>query len=186
MQEDRLHVGRTWRVLRRTAIAIGLSCAVACAPGSPRSDEMPAGANAVVTAIVDGDTIDVDVGDRDERVRLIGIDTPEVAHAAFGDRQANAAECFGEDALRYTGELLAVGSGVRLERDAVARDDYGRLLAYVYRASDGTFVNYEIVRHGFAQPLSIAPNTTFAALFVEAARSAEHDDVGLWRACERS
>ena len=62
----------------------------------------------------------------------------------------------------YTGELLAVGSGVRLERDVVARDDYGRLLAYVYRASDGAFVNYEIVRHGFAQPLTIAPNTTFA------------------------
>jgi micrococcal nuclease len=186
MQEDRFRVGRTWRVLRRTAIVIGLSCAAGCAPESSRSTGMPAGANAVVTAIVDDDTIEVDVGDRDERVRLIGIDTPEVAHPAFGDRQANAAECFGEDALRYTGELLTVGSGVRLERDVVARDDYGRLLAYVYRASDGAFVNYEIVRQGFAQPLTIAPNNTFAELFVEAARSAEHDDVGLWRACDRS
>ena len=134
---------------------------------------MPAGANAVVTAIVDGDTIDVDVGDREERVRLIGIDTPEIAHPAFGDRPPNDAECFGDEAQRYTGELLAVGSGVRLERDVVARDDYGRLLAYVYRAADGAFVNYEIVRHGFAQPLTIAPNTTFAELFVDAARSAE-------------
>ena len=144
---------------------------------------MPEGANAIVTAIVDGDTIDVDVGDREERVRLIGIDTPEIAHPAFGDRPPNEAECFGDEAQRYTGELLAVGSGVRLERDVVARDDYGRLLAYVYRAADGAFVNYEIVRHGLAQPLTIAPNTTFAELFVDAARSAEHDEVGLWAAC---
>jgi endonuclease YncB( thermonuclease family) len=164
---------------------LGLACAGGCSTGSSAVREMPAGADAVVTAIVDGDTIDVDVGDREERVRLIGIDTPEIAHPAFGDRPPNDAECFGDEAQRYTGELLAVGSGVRLERDVVARDDYGRLLAYVYRASDGAFVNYEIIRHGFAQPLTIAPNTTFADLFVAAARSAEHDDVGLWAACDR-
>jgi micrococcal nuclease len=138
-----------------------------------------------VTAIVDGDTIDVTVGAREERVRLIGIDTPEIAHAAFGDRPSNDAECFGDAAQRYTGDLLAVGSGIRLERDVVARDDYGRLLAYVYRASDSAFVNYEIVRHGYAQPLTIAPNTTFAELFVDAARTAERDDIGLWAACGR-
>jgi micrococcal nuclease len=172
-------------VRRPLAILLGLSCAAGCASGSSDVGEMPAGANAVVRAIVDGDTIDVDVGDREERVRLIGIDTPEIAHPVFGDRPPNDAECFADEAQRYTGELLAVGSGVRLERDVVARDDYGRLLAYVYRASDGAFVNYEIVRHGFAQPLTIAPNTTFAELFVDAARSAEHDDVGLWAACGR-
>ena len=165
------------------AIPVGLSFAAGCTSGSLRVDEMPAGANAVVTAIVDGDTIDVDVGGREERVRLIGIDTPEIAHPAFGDRPPNAAECFGDEAHQHTGELLVVGSGVRLERDVVARDDYGRLLAYVYRAADGAFVNYEIVRHGLAQPLTIAPNTTFAELFVDAARSAEHDAVGLWDAC---
>ena len=53
----------------------------------------------------------------------------------------------------------------------------------MYRASDDTFVNYEIVRHGFAQPLTIAPNTHFADVFVEAARRADADDVGLWAAC---
>jgi micrococcal nuclease len=169
---------------RSAAIMLGLSLAAGCASGS-HAGELPAGANAVVTAIVDGDTIDVDVSDREERVRLIGIDTPEIAHPAFGDRPPNDTECFGDEAQRYTGELLGVGSGVRLERDVVARDDYGRLLAYVYRASDGAFVNYEIVRQGFAQPLTIAPNTTFAELFVEAARAAEHDDVGLWAACGR-
>ena len=110
------------------AFLVGLCFAAGCTSGSSRVDEMPAGANAVVTAIVDGDTIDVDVGDREERVRLIGIDTPEIAHPAFGDRPPVEPECFGDEAQRYTGELLAVGSGVRLERDVVARDDYGRLL----------------------------------------------------------
>lgn len=154
-----------------------------CTGTNAAAAELPPGANAVVTKILDGDTIDVTIGGRDERVRLVGIDTPEIAHDAFDGRPANDVECYGVEAQRYTEQLLAVGSGVRLERDVVARDDYGRLLAYVYRAADGAFVNYEIVRHGFAQPLTIAPNTHFADVFVDAARTAEHDDVGLWAAC---
>jgi micrococcal nuclease len=139
--------------------------------------------NAVVERVVDGDTIDVVVDGREERVRMIGIDTPEIAHASSGDRPANPGECFGDEASQYTATLLAPGAPVRLERDVVARDDYGRLLAYVHRATDAIFVNYEIVRQGYAQPLTIAPNDRFAPLFVEAARLAEADDVGLWRAC---
>jgi micrococcal nuclease len=156
-----------------------------CTGSRSAATELPPDANAVVAEILDGDTIDVEVGGREERVRLIGIDTPEIAHDAFDGRAANDAECYGAEAQRYTEGLLAIGSGVRLERDVVPRDDYGRLLAYVYRASDGAFVNYEIVRHGFAQPLTIAPNTHFVDLFVEAARTAEHDDVGLWAACRQ-
>ena len=72
---------------------------------------------------------------------------------------------------------------MRLERDVVGRDDYGRILAYVYRASDGILVNYEIIRHGYARPLTIPPNDAHAELFVEAARAAEHDDAGLWSGC---
>jgi micrococcal nuclease len=72
---------------------------------------------------------------------------------------------------------------VRLERDVVGRDDYGRVLAYVYRASDGVFVNLELVRTGHAQPLSIEPNTVHAEAMVDAARAAERGDRGLWAAC---
>lgn len=145
-------------------------------------DTVPA-ANATVTHVVDGDTIDVVVDGRDARVRLLGIDTPEVEHAPSGDRPGNAAECFGDAAHAFTASLLPVGSRVRLERDVVGRDDYGRLLAYVHRASDGVFVNYELVRQGFAQPLSIPPNVAYAELIVEAARDAERADAGLWSAC---
>mgnify|MGYP003542914326 FL=1 len=163
----------------------------ACGGGSSAVPPPTTGAveaNATVDHIVDGDTIDIVVAGVDgaeERVRLIGIDTPEIAHAASGSRPEQVAECFGDEAKAYTASLLAVGTPVRLERDVVARDDYGRLLAYVYRASDGVLVNYEIVRHGYAQPLTIPPNVAFSDLMVDAARRAERDDTGLWSACGR-
>ncbi len=135
-------------------------------------------ANATVVLIVDGDTIDVLIDGRPERIRLIGIDTPEIAHDS-----ADASECFGPEATSFTTDLLAIGSDVRLERDVVGRDDYGRILAYVYRASDGIFVNYEIVRRGYATPLSIAPNSTFAAVMVIAAKQAQAEGLGLWGLC---
>ncbi|HWL42755.1 MAG TPA: thermonuclease family protein [Ilumatobacter sp.] len=140
-------------------------------------------ANATVEWVVDGDTIDVVIDGRTERVRLIGIDTPEVAHTGTPERPGNPAECFGDAASAFTGRLLPEGTPVRLERDVVARDDYGRLLAYVYRADDGVFVNYELARQGYAQPMTFPPNTAHAERFVDAARLAEADDAGLWAAC---
>jgi micrococcal nuclease len=179
-------------VTTRWLVVAGLLGLVGCggdsAPDGPADDASPTGTgtgvepNAVVDWIVDGDTIDVIVDGREERVRLTGIDTPEVAHAASGTRPAQVAECFGDEATAFVTQLVPVGTEVRLERDVVGRDDYGRLLAYVYRA-DGVFVNYEIVRQGYAQPLTIPPNVTHSDLFVEAARRAEADDVGLWAAC---
>ena len=134
-------------------------------------------ANATIDYVVDGDTVDVVIDGREERIRLIGIDTPETK------RPDTDIECFGPEASAFTESLLPVGTPVRIERDTVNRDDYGRLLGYVYRADDGIFVNYELVRQGFAQPLTIEPNTAYRELFVDAARSAEADDAGLWSAC---
>ena len=116
------------RLLRSLAVLAVL--AVAAYTATARDDSSSGGpeSDGKVVRVVDGDTIVVDIGGAEETVRLIGIDTPEIAHPAFGDRPPNDAECFGDEAQRYTGELLAVGSGVRLERDVVARDDYGRLL----------------------------------------------------------
>jgi micrococcal nuclease len=136
-------------------------------------------ANATVEHVVDGDTIDVLIDGTEERIRFTGIDTPETARLDTG----TPAECFGDEATAFTESLLPVGTPVRLERDVVGRDDYGRILAYVYRADDGIFVNYEIVRQGYARPLTIPPNETHAELMVGAARNAERDDIGLWSAC---
>lgn len=162
--------------------AVGLLAAGLLAAGCA-TPEAGADGGATVEHVVDGDTIDVLVGGRSERVRLIGIDTPEIAHAATGDRPGNDAECFGDEASAFTASLLPVGTPVRLERDVVGRDDYGRLLAYVHRASDDLFVNHEVVRRGYARPLTIPPNVTHHELMIEAARDAEQDDAGLWSAC---
>jgi micrococcal nuclease len=138
-------------------------------------------ANAVVTGHVDGDTLDVRVVtagiEREERVRLIGIDTPETMHPT------RPVECFGPEASAHLAELLPLGTPVRLERDLVGRDDYGRLLAYVHRATDGRFVNEALVADGYARPFPYEPNTAYAGVFVAAATGAEAAGLGLWSAC---
>ena len=133
--------------------------------------------NATMVHIVDGDTIDVRIGSRRERVRLIGIDTPETK------KPNTPVQCFGPEATKFTTSLLPLDTPLHLERDVVARDDYGRLLAYVYVAGDGTFVNLKIVRQGYARTLTIPPNEAHAAEFVAAARAAEAADIGLWAHC---
>lgn len=169
------------RPFRRPAVLFAVvSIASACRPGASGATDPSL---AVVEAVIDGDTIDVRIDGRHERVRLIGVDTPEVAHAAFGGRPANAAECFGEEARAFTEAIVPPGTEVRLLRDVVPRDDYGRLLAYVHLATDGRLVNLELVEAGMAQPLTIEPNTTHTAEFVEAARRAEAAATGLWSAC---
>ncbi len=131
----------------------------------------------MVEAVVDGDTVDVVVAGRHERVRLLGIDTPEVAH------DGAPPECFGPEASELTRSLLPVGSEVRLERDVVGRDDFGRLLAYVYRSDVGLLVNEELVARGYAEVLRIEPNGLLHERFVRAARAAERAGLGLWTAC---
>jgi len=131
----------------------------------------------VVDDVVDGDTIEIEIGGREEQVRLIGIDTPET-HVADGPP-----ECFGPEATDFTRSLLPLGTEVRLTRDAVGRDDYGRLLAYVYRRADDLFVNNAIIAAGYARPLTIDPNNAYGPQFVAAATAAEASDLGLWGAC---
>lgn len=131
----------------------------------------------VVEWVVDGDTLDVEIGGRRERVRLIGIDTPEM------NVEEGAPECFAPEATAFLTDLLPAGSDVRLVRDVVGRDDYGRLLAYVYRRSDELFVNEAILANGYARPLTIAPNDAFTAEFVAATRAAKQAETGLWAAC---
>lgn len=133
--------------------------------------------NATVERVVDGDTIVVEIDGGRETVRLIGIDTPETV------KPNTPVQCFGPEASKRTKELLPPGTPVRLERDVEARDDYGRLLAYVTRAVDGLFVNLALVEEGDAELLTFPPNTTHVAEFVDAATAAERADVGLWAAC---
>lgn len=167
--------------MRRTPVLLALLAALLVAavlPGCQRATATKDG-SATIEHVIDGDTVDVTVGDRHERIRLIGIDTPEV----YVD--TGVPECFGPEASGFTKSLLPPGTDVRLERDVVGRDDYGRLLAYVYVVRDGIEVmaNEQIIASGFAVPLTIEPNSTFADRFVDAARDAERAGLGLWAAC---
>ena len=135
------------------------------------------GATAVVKEVVDGDTVIAEVADRTERVRLIGIDTPEATGGFL------PVECFGDEATAFTKSLLPPGTEVRLTRDAEARDRYDRLLAYIHRADDGLFVNLEVAANGYAEALIINPNTIHAGAFYAAAATAREQGLGLWNAC---
>ncbi len=167
--------------------ALVLAVAVGAVAGRRSGDENQlqpppaAGAlesNATVEHVVDGDTVDLIVDGSTQRVRLIGVNTPETV-----DRR-KPVQCFGPEAKQYTLSLLPAGTPVRLERDVEPRDDYGRLLGYVHRAADGLFVNLELVWQGYASPLTIKPNTTHAREFIDAATAAQQAGRGLWAACD--
>jgi micrococcal nuclease len=130
-----------------------------------------------IVRVVDGDTVVARLSGGDEKVRLIGIDTPETVDPR------KPVQCYGKEASNRTKALLPPGTAIRLERDVEARDRYGRLLAYVYRVSDGTFVNLALAEEGFAQPLTIPPNVAYAARFSAAAAAARTAHRGLWAAC---
>jgi micrococcal nuclease len=126
-------------------------------------------------AVSDGDTVRVrlDSG-RVERVRYIGVDTPETV------KPDAPGECYAERARDFN-ERLVGDRDVRLELDVEERDRYGRLLAYVY-AGD-VFVNRELVRRGVAQPLTVPPNVRHADEFGRLADGALRTGSGLWSAC---
>jgi micrococcal nuclease len=133
--------------------------------------------SATMKRVVDGDTIDIAIGGNTERVRLIGINTPETKHPTKG------MECFGQEASAYTEQLLPKGTKLRVERDIEARDKYGRLLLYVYIENSNVFVNLDLVLQGYARPMVFEPNTAHKADFAQAATQAELRNVGLWQAC---
>ena len=166
-----------------TALAVVLVLLVgigagACTHGDARAT---AGAGeATVVRVVDGDTIVVRIRGENERVRLIGIDTPESV------KPNSPTECFGREAAGRTKALLPEGTPVRLVRDIEPRDNYGRLLAYVYREPDDLFVNLALAKEGYATTLTLPPNVAHTDEFVEAARAARERSRGLWGKCSGS
>jgi micrococcal nuclease len=127
----------------------------------------------VVARVVDGDTVVLRGG---ERVRYIGVDTPESV------KPGTPVQCYAK-AASHANERLVEGRRVRLRYDAEREDRYGRTLAYVYRASDGLFVNAELVRRGYARVLTIPPDDAHAGSFRRLAARARRAGRGLWGAC---
>ncbi len=139
-----------------------------------------------VVYVVDGDTIAIQRGDRAEKVRLIGIDTPESKENPKALRDAGRTGLDitviisqGKKATSFVRGIVKKGDFVSLEFDVVERDKYGRLLAYVY-LSDGRLLNELIVKSGFAYVLTIPPNVKYKSKFIEAFQYARENKLGLW------
>lgn len=142
-------------------------------PGQP-APEPRRGPEALVARVVDGDTIDVVLQGRTERVRLIGIDTPE----SVDPRQP--VQCFALEASAFAARRLQ-GRTVELEFDVERRDRYGRLLAYVWLGDE--LFNRTLVRRGFAQVYTFPPNVRYVERLLAAQRKARAESAGLWGAC---
>lgn len=131
-----------------------------------------------VSKIIDGDTIVAKVENKDYSIRLIGIDTPETT--------PDNLECGGPEATAFLNSVIPEGTPIWLTRDTEPYDIYDRLLAYVYRAQDGLFINLALTKYGYADELNIAPNNTYTAHFRSATARARNAGLGFWGACANS
>ena len=127
-----------------------------------------------VTKVIDGDTFwGTDARLDEVRVRLLGIDAPE-------SRKSEHKEVgyYGKESEEYLKTLLS-RKKVRLEYDVDKYDQYGRTLAYVY-LDDGTFVNAELIKRGYARVMTFPPNVKYADEFIRLQRKARRSKVGKW------
>lgn len=155
-------------------------------PSTAQSRTTPSGSNpslrtmteARVVRVVDGDTIIVEIDGKEERVRYIGVDTPETV------RPNSPVECYGEEASNANTNLVE-GQTVYLEKDISERDRYDRLLRYVYTIQDGepVFVNLWLVEQGYAQVSTYPPDVRHEQAYLDAQREAREQERGLWGAC---
>lgn len=138
------------------------------------------GERAVVTRVVDGDTIVVSFGaDSEQTIRLIGMDTPETVDPR------RPVGCFGKEASNETKSLLS-GKQVVLQKDVSETDKYKRLLRYVYLPlpdAQTLFVNDYLVREGYAKVLTYPPDVKYNEQFRQAEREARENNRGLWGKC---
>ncbi len=151
------------------ALSVIAGCESATAPESVRDAEK----EAVITRVTDGDTVEIHPTiDGAEDVRLIGVDTPETAGSPRG------AQPYGEEASEFSEERLD-GQRVTLRFDVEKKDQYGRLLAYVY-LPDGSMFNETLLEEGYAQVATFPPNVRHLGRFETAQRAAREAGRGIW------
>ncbi len=129
-----------------------------------------------VVRVVDGDTVILSIEGKDERVRLIGVDTPETV------KPNTPVQPYGPEASYFTKNLLT-GESVYFETDptgAGEKDRYQRDLAFLYRAPDGLFVNLELVRQGYGRVYRKV-NFKYRSLFEQIEQTARINHRGLWK-----
>jgi len=126
----------------------------------------------LVTKVIDGDTIEVDIAGTIYKVRYIGIDTPEL------DDERPEFYALAQEAARLNRQLVE-GETVWLEKDVSETDKYGRLLRYVY--VDDIFINAELVRQGLAWAKTYEPDIKYQDILEKAEAEARQDKTGIWQ-----
>lgn len=134
------------------------------------------GQEVTVTRVIDGDTIEIEGG---QKVRYVGIDTPETVDPR------RPVGCFGKEASDENKKLVN-GERVILTKDVSETDKFDRLLRLVYLKQDDDsiiFINDYLVRQGFAKASTYPPDVKFTNQFLEAQREAQINQKGLWKKC---
>lgn len=164
-----------FRRLRLCAVLLvqsAFACDGAESPVSQERSAAPERVTAQLERVVDGDTIIVRIGGKRERVRYIGIDTPELGRDGKPDAP------FARKAMAANARLVEPGP-LRLAVGVQERDRYGRLLAYVHNG-DQKLVNAELLQLGLARVMTIPPNVSRAAAFREWQSEARREKRGMW------
>ncbi len=129
----------------------------------------PASSLIPVLSVADGDTVTVKIGKKEEKIRLIGIDAPELAQKPWGDKSKEFLQSI----------ISSSGWKVSIEYDVDKRDKYGRLLGYL-RTSDGQLINKKILENGYAMLFTFPPNVKYVNEFTEAQSYARKNKLGIW------
>ena len=115
-----------------------------------------------VSEVIDGDTFKIGV----QSIRMIGIDSPEIGEPCSLEAKEKLEE-------------MIIGKEIRLEKDVTEKDEYGRLLRYVY--VDNLFINAEMIRLGLARVEEIKPNVKYSDLFLETENKARKASRCIWK-----
>ena len=165
--------------LRFTTIPLNLNQLIISPSPSPTniSYQSDATNSARVKYVIDGDTIELENG---QKVRYIGIDTPELHHPQ------KPVQCYGQEAKDENVKLV-LGKEIILKKDISETDKYGRLLKYIFVPTDaspeGMFVNEYLVKEGFAHMATFPPDVAYADVFRKAQNEAIMNEKGLWKNC---
>ena len=160
-------------ISRAKVVSLLLTTAVIGGAGIVLTAGSAAADEAIVTRVIDGDTVDVQLDGRTERVRLLNIDTPETKHPD------QSVQCLGPEASAHLTALLPPGAAVTLQYDDERTDRYGRTLAAVFMA-DGTLVNAEMTRAGFATSVVFGENDRFMSAVQAGQDEAAASERGLY------
>lgn len=135
------------------------------------STSSPSETTYLVTRVIDGDTIEINYNSETEKIRMIGIDTPETV------KPNTPVQPFGKDASDFTKSML-LNNYISLEFDESERDKYNRLLAYVY--IDGKMFNKILLEEGLACVYTFPPNVKYVKDFIAIESKAKSNKIGIW------